>query len=79
MRERVIAAWCSPVGRTWRVRLGSIMKPDAARHAPNYPAELVDSYDNLLLLCRVHHKMVDDQPDTYTVELRGQLRAYPDR
>jgi hypothetical protein len=27
----------------------------------------VDSYDNLILLCRVHHKQIDDQTGYYTV------------
>ena len=27
-----------------------------------------DNYDNLILLCLVHHKVVDDQQDEYTVE-----------
>jgi hypothetical protein len=30
------------------------------------PAGQVDACDNLLLLCRNHHKLVDDQPETYT-------------
>jgi hypothetical protein len=25
-----------------------------------------DAYENFILLCKVHHKMVDDQPETYT-------------
>ncbi len=28
----------------------------------------LNSYDNLILLCKIHHKLVDDQPSTYTVE-----------
>lgn len=37
----------------------------------------VDSYDNLILLCKVHHKLVDDQPATYTVErLRAMKRDH---
>src|SRR5215470_7102516 len=28
----------------------------------------VDSYDNLILLCRKHHKQVDDQRSYFTVE-----------
>ena len=28
----------------------------------------VDSYNNLILLCRIHHKQVDDQIGYYTVE-----------
>jgi hypothetical protein len=27
-----------------------------------------DQYDNLILLCPIHHKIIDDQPDIYTVE-----------
>ncbi|HTF20978.1 MAG TPA: hypothetical protein VK658_23045 [Chryseolinea sp.] len=27
-----------------------------------------DAYENLILLCKTHHKMVDDQPETYTFE-----------
>jgi hypothetical protein len=36
------------------------------------PASEVDLYENLILLCKVHHKLIDDQPATYPVEL---LRA----
>lgn len=38
------------------------------RNDPNFPKEKLDQYDNLILLCRVHHKMVDDQENTYSVE-----------
>ena len=31
-------------------------------------AEERDHFDNLILLCKVHHKLIDDQPGTYTVE-----------
>lgn len=34
----------------------------------------IDDYDNLLLLCRVHHKMADDQPNTYTKEYLIQIK-----
>ena len=33
-----------------------------------------DKFDNLILLCKVHHKLIDDQPNTYTVELLHQTR-----
>jgi HNH endonuclease len=32
----------------------------------------LDSHENLILLCREHHKQVDDQPNHYTIE---RLRA----
>jgi hypothetical protein len=38
------------------------------RNDPNFPKEKLDQYDNLIVLCRVHHKMVDDQENTYSVE-----------
>lgn len=33
-----------------------------------------DKYDNLILLCKVHHKLVDDQPNTYTVEKLSEMK-----
>jgi hypothetical protein len=38
------------------------------------PEEL-DHYDNLILLCKIHHKMVDDQPQTYSVEVLHKMKA----
>lgn len=35
----------------------------------------VDSYENLILLCRVHHKTVDDQANHYTVERLHEIKA----
>jgi hypothetical protein len=34
-----------------------------------------DDYENFILLCRIHHKMVDDQPNTYTVEFLLLLKG----
>jgi len=34
----------------------------------------LDSYGNLLLLCRVHHKMIDDQHETYTAEILLKIK-----
>jgi len=45
------------------------------RHDPTYPKENLDSYENLILLCRVHHKMVDDQQDTYTTDILRQMKS----
>lgn len=49
--------------------------PNGPRHDPSIPAKLVDDLSNLLLLCRVHHKLVDDQPETFSAEMLLQLRA----
>ena len=46
-----------------------LQQSDDARHA----------FENLLLLCSVHHRIVDDRPDTYTVELLGDMKAMHER
>jgi len=50
-------------------------KVKGPRHAPTYPQENLDAYDNLMLLCRVHHKMVDDQEDSYTTDILRQMKT----
>ena len=31
------------------------------RHDLSYQSKKLDSYENVILLCRTHHKMIDDQ------------------
>lgn len=45
------------------------------RHDESVDREKLDEIDNLLLLCRVHHKMVDDQAETYTADLLRSIKA----
>lgn len=45
------------------------------RHDPSYESEKLDSYENLILLCRTDHKMVDDQSATFTAEKLHQMKA----
>lgn len=33
-----------------------------------------DGYSNLILLCKIHHKLIDDQPQTYTVKRLKELK-----
>ncbi len=42
-------------------------KKDGPRGSYSYTGDF-DSYDNLVLLCANHHKIVDDQTEVYTVE-----------
>ncbi len=43
------------------------------------PVAKRDLYDNLILLCKMHHKLVDDQPATYTVsKLKKTRRQHED-
>jgi hypothetical protein len=44
------------------------------RYDERYPQENIDTYQNLLLLCRVHHKMIDDQHETYMAELLHTIK-----
>ncbi len=48
---------------------------DGPRHDPSYPSERLDSYENLILLCRTHHKMVDDQTATFTPDILRQMKV----
>jgi hypothetical protein len=48
---------------------------DGPRYDPTFPAGLIDHVSNLLLLCKVHHKMVDDQYETYTTEVLRKIKA----
>jgi len=50
-------------------------KAQGPRHDPAFPAERLDEPDNLVLLCRIHHKMVDDQCEAYTVEVLQKLKV----
>ena len=34
-----------------------------------------DKYSNLIILCNVHHKVIDDQPGEYTVDKLHQLKT----
>ncbi len=44
------------------------------RHAVSIPEDKIDSYNNLILLCHVHHKMVDDQHETYTTDILKRMK-----
>lgn len=47
-------------------------KKNGPRHKPNI--EDYDLYDNLILLCRNHHKEIDELTDTYTEELLRYMK-----
>jgi hypothetical protein len=50
-------------------------KLNGPRHDPTYPPDEFDSYDNMILLCRTHHKMVDDQSATFTTNILRQMKS----
>ncbi|MFD1903048.1 hypothetical protein ACFSQ7_01220 [Paenibacillus rhizoplanae] len=41
----------------------------------NRPKDVIDTYDNFILLCRIHHKMIDDQPETFTEDIIKQIKV----
>jgi hypothetical protein len=45
------------------------------RFDKNFSVGQLDEYENLILLCRVHHKVVDDQYETYPAERLLSLKA----
>lgn len=48
---------------------------DGPRGNSDLTADERDRYDNLMLLCKIHHKIIDDQSDTYTVERLKGIKA----
>ena len=45
------------------------------RHDPEFPREKLNNYANLLLLCKVHHKLIDDQWSEYTASRLAKKKA----
>jgi hypothetical protein len=41
--------------------------------------ENIDGYDNLILLCKPHHKMIDDQPNAYTPNYLKEIKSTHER
>lgn len=62
----------SVVGEECHIISGALGGP---RHDPSFPPAAVDGLENLILLCRVHHKLVDDQPETFTAAMLRGLRT----
>src|SRR5262245_37722206 len=49
-------------------------KQNGPRHDSNYKNDF-DEYDNLILLCKNHHKTIDELWETYTVALLKTIKA----
>ena len=49
-------------------------KPGGPRYDSSFPSNQIDSYDNLILLCRVHHREVDDLCIDYPKEILIQKK-----
>jgi len=45
------------------------------RYDPDFPVDKLDEVENLILLCKVHHKLVDDQTETFTTDVLRTIKA----
>ncbi len=50
-------------------------RPAGPRYDDTFPSKKLDTYQNLILLCRVHHKMVDDQDKSHTADILRHMKA----
>jgi hypothetical protein len=48
---------------------------DWSRGDPKFPREKIDSYENLILLCPNHHRLVDIKESIYTVDVLRNMKA----
>ena len=62
----------SVVGEECHIISGANKGP---RSNSEYPRDEINAVENLLLLCRVHHKQIDDQVETYSPELLRALKS----
>lgn len=50
-------------------------KEDGPRGISPLTPEQIDKYDNLILLCSIHHKVIDDQENEYTVDKLKEFKV----
>lgn len=50
-------------------------KPGAARYGPNRDATERHGFDNLILMCPIHHDVIDSDPTKYTVTILRKYKA----
>ena len=64
------------VGEVCHIKAQSAGGP---RFDPAQTEEARHAFANLMLFCSVHHRMVDDQPKTYTAELLVEMKEMHER
>jgi len=50
-------------------------KPNSPRYDANQTEDERRAFENLILMCPIHHKVIDDDPDSYTVERLLEIKA----
>ena len=48
--------------------------PDGPRYDEHQSPQARHGYDNLILLCPIHHEIVDDDPEAYTKERLRKMK-----
>lgn len=64
------------VGEVCHIKAQSAGGP---RFDPKQNEDTRHAFENLILFCSVHHRLVDDQPDRFTVELLAELKEMHER
>ena len=59
------------LGQECHIRSSKINGP---RYTNEYPYDKLNSPENLILLCRDHHKEIDDLPNKYTAETLDEIK-----
>jgi len=49
--------------------------PGGPRYDPSQSDEERDAFENLLLMCPIHHDVIDADPESYTVSRLGEIKA----
>lgn len=50
-------------------------KPESSRYDPNQSDEERHGFDNLVLMCPLHHKIIDDDSNSYTVSRLKEIKV----
>lgn len=50
-------------------------KVNGPRHNSSYPKHKLNSYENLILLCLKHHKIIDDNADQFPIDKLKEMKA----
>ena len=66
----------TPTGEICHIKARNTAGP---RFDPTQSDEERHEFENLILLCSVHHKIVDDQPERFSVELLREMKSIHER
>jgi hypothetical protein len=50
-------------------------RPEGPRFDADFPVTKIDAYENMVLLCKAHHKLVDDNAEVFPVEFLTGIKA----